>query len=73
MFWDFNRVWERFRKVFISQEAGNVCGMKMKSKNSIVEMWPLRLKKNATQEEFTRLHASGHSGCERYVEWTRVV
>jgi hypothetical protein len=44
----------------------------MKKKNTVIEKWPLRLKKGATKEEFRILHSSGHVGSERYVEWKRV-
>ncbi|KAJ5959627.1 uncharacterized protein N7479_006777 [Penicillium vulpinum] len=44
-------------------------GLKMRGNNTIVAHWPLRPGKNAPQEVFDILEASGASGCERYVEW----
>lgn len=56
-------------------EAGNFHGMVMKKHHTIIEKWPIRLKKNAgqagAQEEFKMLLQSAHRGSERYVEWKR--
>jgi hypothetical protein len=43
--------------------------LEMKEKNTVIEKWPMRLKKEATKEDFDILNASGHMGSERYVEW----
>lgn len=71
IFWDFDGLWKRYTRDCQLHEVGKVQGMVMKKENTIVSKWPLRLKKNATQAEFCRLQASGHTGCERYVEWRR--
>jgi hypothetical protein len=72
MFWDFDGLWERFMNDCHLLEAATRCGMRMKSENSIVDKWPLRLKQNPTLEEVKRRHASGRTGSERYVEFTRM-
>jgi len=72
MFWNFDGLWERFMNACQLREAAARSGLRMKSENSIVDMWPLRLKRNPTQEEVSRLHASPHTGGERYVELTRM-
>ncbi|KAL9075400.1 MAG: hypothetical protein Q9157_004045 [Trypethelium eluteriae] len=50
-------------------------GVKMKQHHTIIEAWPMRLKKEqgetGAKEEFELLRASGHVGCERYVEWVK--
>lgn len=60
---------ERFR------EVAAVSGMAIKDCNTIIEKWPLQLKKKpgqpGAQEEFELLRSSGHGGSERYVEWKR--
>lgn len=54
---------------------GRQNGMIAKTKNTIIEKWPLRLKKRPGQvgatEEFETLLGSHHVGGERYVEWKR--
>lgn len=56
------------------KECGLLTDMVMKE-NTIVEKWPMRLKKKAgqpgAQEEFDLLLGTGH-GNERYVEWQSV-
>jgi hypothetical protein len=48
---------------------GKTIGLQVRDKNTIVEKWPLRLKRGASKENFNILLASGHIGGERYVEW----
>ncbi|KNG89153.1 hypothetical protein ANOM_002986 [Aspergillus nomiae NRRL 13137] len=64
----FNRLVERAR----FRDMGRLLGLGMKIHNSIVAKWPLRLGDNPTQHEFEMAFWSGHTGCERYVEWHRV-
>ena len=49
-------------------------GLIMKRKNTIVELWPLRLKARpgdvGAQEEFDLLLSSNSSGIVHYVEWS---
>lgn len=44
-------------------------GLKMKTNNEIIEPWPMKLKRNATQDDFNMLLAANTIGSERYVEW----
>jgi hypothetical protein len=69
MFRDFDKLFQRFCHECQFEEIGKGAGLKMKSNNTIIEPWPMRLKKNATQEEFDILLASSHMGSERYIEW----
>ena len=69
MFRDFDKIFERFHLKCRFEEIGKAAGLKLKANNTLVEPWPMRLKKNATQDEFNTLLASGHEGLERYVEW----
>ena len=69
MFRDFDELFERFMHECRFDEISNATGLEMKSRNTIVRTWPMRLKKKGTQREFELLHASGHIGSERYVEW----
>lgn len=50
-------------------------GVVMKERHTIIDKWPMRLKKTADEEggmeEFRALLASGGSGTERYMEWKR--
>ena len=72
MFRDFDRYFDRFAHRCGLEDLGKAVGLEMKSTNSIVEKWPMRLKENATQEEFDLLLGSNHTGAERYVEWRSV-
>ncbi|KAL8858535.1 MAG: hypothetical protein Q9178_004829 [Gyalolechia marmorata] len=51
-------------------------GLEMRKRNTVVEAWPMRLKKKPKEkgadEEFQTLMASCCTGAERYVEWVRV-
>jgi hypothetical protein len=69
IFRNFDKLFQRFHLECQFEEIGKAAGLKVKSNNTIVEPWPMRLKKNATQDEFNNLLASGHNGSERYVEW----
>jgi hypothetical protein len=50
-------------------------GVAKRDEHKIIGKWPLRLKLHVgghvAQEEFDLLMESGHTGCERYVEWMR--
>ena len=72
LLWDFDELFSRFIRDCRLDEIGQATGLKMKSKNTIVQPWPMRIKRNATQSEFDVLLASGHNGSERYVEWESV-
>ncbi len=58
------------------KEIERQSGTKMKSKNTIIERWPMRLKlkhgQPGAQEEFDAALASRHDAWNCYVEWKRV-
>lgn len=70
---EFDELFSRFKCECRLDEISKATGLRMRSKNMIVQPWPMRLKKNATQREFNVLLASGHNGSERYVEWENAV
>lgn len=69
LFRDFDELFDRFIQDDCLGEISDATNLKIKSKHTIVQPWPLRIKENATQYEFDVLLASGHIGSERYVEW----
>ena len=71
-FRDFDKFFDRYMQKLEFGNIGRQAGLVMKKKNTVIEKWPLRLKKGAMEEEFRILHSSGHVGSERYVEWKRV-
>lgn len=64
-----------FKEFEVRSLAALEGGLLVKKKHTVVEKWPLRLKlkhgQDGAQSEFDVLHASGHIGHERYVEWKR--
>jgi len=72
IFRDFDELFKRYMRECRFGEISKAAGLKMNSKNTIIHPWPMRLKKDATQRDFDFLHASGHNGSERYVEWKSV-
>lgn len=68
-FRDFDTFFERYMRSYRFNEIGKAAGLEMKSKNTIIEPWPMRLSNNPSQKEFDISLASGHMGSERYVEW----
>ncbi|KAM0520656.1 hypothetical protein ACHAPE_003053 [Trichoderma viride] len=74
LFRDNDRFFNKYMTEWRFEECGRLTNMAMK-KNTVVEKWPMRLKKKAGQpgakEEFDLLFGSGH-GNERYVEWKTV-
>src|SRR5260370_768875 len=73
MFHDYEKPFTQFMEQCRFREISASASLRMKEENSIVEPWPLRLGDRASKEEFDVLHASGHVGCERYVEWVRAI
>lgn len=73
LFRDFDDLFNRFKRECHLDEISKAAGLTMKSENTIVHPWPMRLRKNATQREFDVRFASGHTGLERYVEWKSVI
>ncbi|KAF7905570.1 uncharacterized protein EAF01_006091 [Botrytis porri] len=73
LFQDLDRPFDRFMKDCSLYEISKVEGLRIKTKNTLVEKWPLKLRNGAKQEEFDMLLASGHLGSERYVEWESLI
>ncbi|RMZ42089.1 hypothetical protein AFCA_006832 [Aspergillus flavus] len=73
LFTDNDTLFERLVENARFRDMGRPLGLEMKTENSIVAKWPMRLGGNPTQHEFEMAFWSGHTGCERYVEWHRVV
>ena len=73
LFRDFDDLFNRFKSECRLDEISKAAQLTMKSENTIVPPWPLRLKQDATQREFEIVFASGHTGAERYVEWKSAV
>lgn len=68
-FQDYDALFERFMRECRLVKTSNAARLNIKATNTIVRPWPLRIKTNATQQEFDMLLASGHVGLERYMEW----
>ncbi|KAA8576352.1 hypothetical protein EYC84_006485 [Monilinia fructicola] len=69
MFRNVDKPFDKFMKECSLDQLSLNTGMKMKTKHTLVDKWPLRLRMGAKQKEFDMLLASGQSGSERYVEW----
>lgn len=67
---------DRYMKQLDFEGVARTAIAEMKSRNSIVEKWPLRVKRKPGQagaeDEFRTVLASDHTGIERYVEWKRI-
>ena len=72
LFWDVDEIFNRLKSEYRLDEISKPYGLKIKSKNTIIQPLPLRPKRDAKQEEFDILFASDHLGYERYVEWESV-
>ena len=68
---DYDLLFDRFMSECRFLEISRNAKLTLNEENTIIGKWPMRLKKDATQAEFNLLHASGHTGSERYVEWKR--
>lgn len=73
LFTDNDTLFDRLIEHARLRDMGSFLGLEMKADNSIVAKWPMRLGGNPTQQEFEMVFWSGHTGCERYVEWHRAV
>lgn len=55
------------------EEHADSVNMMMKEEHTIIDKWPLSLKKRygspGAKDEFRELMALGHVGTDRYVEW----
>lgn len=51
-------------------------GVVAKTRHTIIDEWPMRLKKQpreeGAKEEFIQRLGSGHTGMARYMEWQRI-
>lgn len=69
------RAASRYTRLVDFRGAEEAAGMKMRTKNTIVGEWPMRLKlrphQKGAKEAFDRVLGSSHLGIERYVEWQR--
>ncbi|KAH9842165.1 hypothetical protein Tdes44962_MAKER01543 [Teratosphaeria destructans] len=67
---------DRYLHLYGLREVIVLLGLHMKKNNTIVEEWPMGLKSHpdapGAKEDFDLLLASGHTGCERYVESARI-
>lgn len=72
MFQDFDGLFDGVMQQGHFLEISRDARLEMKKKNTIVERWPMRLGENATEKDFNILSSSGHTGCERYVEWKSI-
>jgi hypothetical protein len=68
---DFDALFNDYAKQADFNTIGEKLGTQVKVKNTIVEKWPIRLKEDASKEDFDIRLGSGHIGSERYVEWER--
>ncbi|KAI1779819.1 hypothetical protein F4818DRAFT_154522 [Hypoxylon cercidicola] len=70
---DADKYFDRYMDLQNFAMLAELSGMEFKKKHTIIEPWPLRLKKKPYQkgaeEEFLTLLSSSMSGCERYMEW----
>lgn len=72
IFCDHDGLFDRFMQQCGLLEISRKANLEMKTKNTIVEPWPMRLKQDATDTDFRRLCSSDFIGCERYVEWKKI-
>jgi hypothetical protein len=72
LFGDFNVAFARYMQRCQFEAAAANAGAQLKKANTLVAEWPLRLRDNATEQEFQLLLASNEDGAVRYCEWTRI-
>lgn len=73
---NYDKIFEFYKSNMVDFSGpADSAGLKMREQNTIIDPWPMRLKKKArepgAEEEFKRLMESSCSGAERYVEWVR--
>ncbi|XPS68681.1 hypothetical protein M3J09_000967 [Ascochyta lentis] len=69
---NWHSVFDTFMKETQLSEFAEMCGVRVKSKHTIVEPWPYTLGPRATQKEFDALTAASTSGFERYLEFEKL-
>ncbi len=76
MFRDFEFLFQQYMDGIDFEEVGWRTDMRMKKQNTVIEVWPYRLTKEAgeegAQEAFSLLETSRSDGRERFVEWVRL-
>ena len=70
-FMDFDGLFEKYMRDVKLLDIGKKHGLNPKLTNTIIDAWPYRLRRHASQKEFDVLFASDQTGCERYMEWVR--
>ena len=71
-FKDYDKLFGMYMVGYGFSELCRRAGLEMKEVNTVIGKWPERLSRNATRKEFDTMCASGHTGCERYVEFKRL-
>ena len=75
IFRDLDHLFTYYMKLADFSKAIREAGMMMRARNTVIDPWPLRFRKEygepGAQEAFDRLMSSSSSGNERYVEWVR--
>ncbi|KAI1394162.1 uncharacterized protein F4822DRAFT_39208 [Hypoxylon trugodes] len=70
---DVDKYFNKYMQLHCFPNIVELSGMDFKKKHTIIDPWPMRLKKKSHQkgakEEFDLLLSSDNSGCERYMEW----
>ena len=72
---DYDKLFGHYENMVGMSVAARTAGLRMRVPNTVIEAWPMRLKKKpgeeGAEEEFKVLMESGCTGAERYVEWIR--
>lgn len=65
---DWGNVFDAFTQKMQLFRTVKLCGLRIKSKHTVVEPWPCNAGLHATQKELDALCAASASGFERYME-----
>ena len=75
IFRDLDHLFTHYMKLTDFSKASREAGMTMRTRNTVIDPWPLRFRKEygeaGAQEAIDQLMSSSSSGNERYVEWVR--
>ena len=75
IFRDLDHLFTHYMKMTDFSKASREASMTMRTKNTVIDPWPLRFRKEygepGAQEALNQLMSSSSSGNERYVEWVR--
>ncbi|KAK2592152.1 hypothetical protein QQS21_010160 [Conoideocrella luteorostrata] len=73
MVFDYDKYFQQYMALHEFETIGTSLDLEMKSQNTVIEEWPMRVKllpdQPGAKEEFGKVLASSHVGWERYVEW----